>query len=75
MARHNGCPVLDDVLVWMVCEKWAAYEGGDHTIFVGHVLDYGTTAADDAGPLVHHNSTFHEIGASLNGGDLPRSAG
>ena len=33
----GGAPVLDDALVWFVCEVHASYDGGDHTIVVGAV--------------------------------------
>ncbi|NIP79059.1 MAG: flavin reductase, partial [Gemmatimonadetes bacterium] len=35
----TGAPVLEDALGWIDCRVWAAYDGGDHTIFVGEVVD------------------------------------
>jgi flavin reductase (DIM6/NTAB) family NADH-FMN oxidoreductase RutF len=37
----QGQPVLDGVVAWIDCTLWAEYEGGDHTIVVGRVLDLG----------------------------------
>jgi flavin reductase (DIM6/NTAB) family NADH-FMN oxidoreductase RutF len=74
MVRQSGCSVIDGALVWLVCRKWAEYEGGDHTIFVGHVLDHGTTSAPDAAPLVHHNSTYHQLGTPMGTADRPPRA-
>ncbi|WP_351236475.1 flavin reductase family protein [Streptomyces sp. NPDC002133] len=72
MTRRLGCPVIQGALVWMVCAKWAEYEGGDHTIFVGHVRDHGAAAIDSAAPLVCHNSTYHQLGAPIGAADVPR---
>lgn len=33
-----NCPILRGTLGWMVCEKTAAYKGGDHTIFLGKTV-------------------------------------
>ncbi|HEY0813993.1 MAG TPA: flavin reductase family protein [Pseudonocardia sp.] len=44
-----GAPVLDGVSAWIDCELWAEYDGGDHTIAVGRVLDLG---ADPSRPAL-----------------------
>lgn len=36
-SEVTGAPILDQSLAWMDCSLYAAYEGGDHTIFVGKV--------------------------------------
>jgi flavin reductase (DIM6/NTAB) family NADH-FMN oxidoreductase RutF len=46
MWWHNGCPIVGGAIAWFVCRKWAAYGGGDHTIFVGRALAH----TDVAGP-------------------------
>ena len=61
-------------LVWLICRKWAAYEGGDHTIFVGEVLDHGNDADGDRAPLLHHNSTYHRLGTPMGTAALPADA-
>jgi flavin reductase (DIM6/NTAB) family NADH-FMN oxidoreductase RutF len=70
---RSGTPVVADALVWLVCRKWAAYEGGDHTIFVGEVLDHGTGPVLRA-PLLHHNSTYHRLGGPVGAAALPADA-
>jgi flavin reductase (DIM6/NTAB) family NADH-FMN oxidoreductase RutF len=55
---ETGAPILTDALAWVDCRVWAAYDGGDHTIFVGEVL------AGDAGPgtpLVHFDGAFARL--------------
>ncbi|MEJ2184862.1 MAG: flavin reductase family protein [Gemmatimonadota bacterium] len=51
----TGAPVLDDALAWVDCKVYAAYDGGDHTIFVGAVQ------AGDAGtgsPLLYYRGGY-----------------
>jgi flavin reductase (DIM6/NTAB) family NADH-FMN oxidoreductase RutF len=62
--RH-ACAFVPGALAWFVCRKWAAYDGGDHTIFVGEVLEMGSAAADGVEPLIFHHSEYFERGAQL----------
>jgi 3-hydroxy-9,10-secoandrosta-1,3,5(10)-triene-9,17-dione monooxygenase reductase component len=52
----GGSPVLDDCIAYFDCEFWAEYDGGDHIIVVGIVLDFGVT--HDAGPLVFYKGRY-----------------
>lgn len=38
-GRHSGAPLLADSLAWLECELAEVYSGGDHSIFLGTVLD------------------------------------
>lgn len=51
----TGAPVLEDALAWVDCRLWAAYPGGDHTIFVGEVAAGG---ARDASPLLYFRGGY-----------------
>ncbi|MGH7475161.1 MAG: flavin reductase family protein [Longimicrobiales bacterium] len=51
----TGAPVLDDVLAWVDCRLWAEYPGGDHTIFVGEVIDAN---AREGVPLIHYRGGY-----------------
>ncbi len=51
----GGSPVLVDCAASFQCEKKYTYEGGDHLIFVGEVLDFQTT--DNAG-LIYHKGQY-----------------
>jgi 3-hydroxy-9,10-secoandrosta-1,3,5(10)-triene-9,17-dione monooxygenase reductase component len=55
----GGSPVLDEVLAYVDCEFWAEYDGGDHIIVVGQVLDLGVT--HDAGPLLFYRGEYVRI--------------
>jgi flavin reductase (DIM6/NTAB) family NADH-FMN oxidoreductase RutF len=37
----SGAPVLEGVSAWIDATLWAEYDGGDHTVVVGHVHDLG----------------------------------
>ncbi|MGW4079665.1 flavin reductase family protein [Streptomyces asiaticus] len=38
-GEHTGAPLLAGSLAWMECELTAAHSFGDHTIFIGTVLE------------------------------------
>lgn len=54
----SGLPVLDDVPVRLECRSYATYDGGDHTILVGEVMD--VTMAGGT-PAFYQNRTFHSL--------------
>lgn len=57
---HSGtAPRLADAHAYYTCRPWATYDGGDHLIVVGEVIDYHSD--DDSDPLVFHQSRFKEI--------------
>lgn len=39
-------PRLSRVLAFFECTPWAAYDGGDHTLYVGEVVDFGYRSGD-----------------------------
>ncbi len=51
----TASPVLDDALAWIDCRTWQAYPGGDHTIFVGEVVDGDARAGS---PLVYYRGGY-----------------
>ncbi|MBM3670896.1 MAG: flavin reductase family protein [Actinobacteria bacterium] len=55
----GGSPVLDDCIAYLDCEFWAEYDGGDHIIVVGRVLDLGIN--HDAGPLVFYQGQYGRV--------------
>ena len=56
---RTGAPVLDGCLAWLECRTWATYDGGDHTIVVGEVLDMGTAEGD---ALLYFCSSYRTVG-------------
>lgn len=60
IEQRHGIPVLCDGLAWMVCSVTAAHREGDHTLFVGRVLDLAVERPD-AAPLAFHRSGFGRV--------------
>lgn len=60
---ETGSPILPDVLAWLDCRVAHAYDGGDHTIFVGDVLAAG--AADRTDPVLYFKRHWRKLDAEL----------
>lgn len=60
-GRHTGAPIVTGTLAWIECKLAAVYDGGDHSIFLGSVLDLGRGASDDA--LLFYGGGFHRLEA------------
>ena len=54
----GGVPVLDDALVVLECGLRNAFDGGDHTVFVG---DAETVSIRDGSPLVYFHGSYHDL--------------
>jgi flavin reductase (DIM6/NTAB) family NADH-FMN oxidoreductase RutF len=55
---EHGMPLIDGAICTLECRVQEQLPGGDHTIFVGEVLDAQTS---DGAPLVYHRSAYREI--------------
>lgn len=53
----TGSPVLTDAVAWLDCKVAHAYDGGDHTIFVGDVIAVGVPegTTGQPQPLLYHS--------------------
>jgi 3-hydroxy-9,10-secoandrosta-1,3,5(10)-triene-9,17-dione monooxygenase reductase component len=58
---HNdgGMPILNDAIAHFVCDVEQELEGGDHTIFIGRVIDCG--CASEGKPLLYFRSAFGRL--------------
>ncbi|MDH4350106.1 MAG: flavin reductase family protein [Gemmatimonadota bacterium] len=54
----TGVPVLADTAAHIVCARHAAHTAGDHTIFVGRVIDGRAT---DRPPLLHVRGAYRRL--------------
>jgi flavin reductase (DIM6/NTAB) family NADH-FMN oxidoreductase RutF len=54
----TGAPILDEALAWVDCRVRDAFDGGDHTIFVGEVL---AGDAREGEPLVYYRGGFGRL--------------
>lgn len=52
----GGSPILDEYAAQFECKTWAVYEGGDHLILVGEVINYRYN--DSVEPLVFARGSY-----------------
>lgn len=55
-TRITGSPILKDSAGYLDCRVVGSYDAGDHTIFIGEVIDAGTSP--DAKPLLYIHEDF-----------------
>ncbi len=55
-TRATGAPVIDGSLAYLDCRVVERYSGGDHTIFLGEVVDAGSL--DDERPLIVYQGRY-----------------
>lgn len=63
-VEGKTAPRLSNVLAYFECKPWAAYDGGDHTLYIGEVVDFNYRNGD---ALAFANSTFTTIPESQLG--------
>src|SRR5512142_425925 len=51
-VKKTGAPIFEDCIAYVDCQVVAAHNAGDHTLFIGEVLDLGFGHAKDALPLL-----------------------
>lgn len=60
-AATTGSPLLPGAIAWVDCRLWATYDGGDHTLFVGEVVDGGIPGGSE--PLLYYQSHWSRLAA------------
>lgn len=60
----TGAPIIEGCLGWLDCRLWASYDGGDHTIFVGEVVDAGL--GEDRDPLLYFRRQYRYLKPKWN---------
>ena len=55
---HGGLPLISDCAAHFECRTCHRYEGGDHTIFVGEVVNFEKR---DKAPLLFHQGRFTAV--------------
>ncbi len=56
-AKATGSPVLRNCIAWMDCRVVSHHDAGDHTLFIGEVLDGGVLR--EASPLIYDKESFY----------------
>lgn len=57
-SSNGGSPIMDGAIAWFDCTVWNSYDGGDHTIFVGHVDHFD---APGGKPLLFFKGRYGKI--------------
>ncbi|MGE0228552.1 MAG: flavin reductase family protein [Dehalococcoidia bacterium] len=60
----TGSPIIEGVLAWLDCGVHDRLDGGDHTIFVGRVLEL-SLERPEARPLLFYAGGYHHLGGLL----------
>lgn len=55
---YEDIPLLSDCLATIACRLWESFEAGDHTLFVGEVLDL---KAYEGEPLLFYKGQYREV--------------
>jgi len=63
-VEKSRTPRLAGVLAHLECRPWREYEGGDHTLFLGEVVDFDYRDGD---ALCFHTSEFRSLNEQLLG--------
>lgn len=58
LGSETDAPILDGVLAWIECRVYESVLGGDHTVFIGEILD-GT--ANEGLPLVYFRGQYRQL--------------
>jgi flavin reductase (DIM6/NTAB) family NADH-FMN oxidoreductase RutF len=59
----TGAPLLDGALAYLECDVEAAYDGGDHTVFLGRVRRVERASADGS-PLLYFGGHYRRLDGS-----------
>lgn len=56
---YRGVPLIEGALGRIECEIVRSYEGGDHTIYLGEVMNVSVASGD---PLLFYRGRYHRLG-------------
>lgn len=54
--KKSGSPIISDCLAYLDCKVLKSFDVGDHTIFVGEILD--ADIKDDKEPLIYNSKDY-----------------
>jgi flavin reductase (DIM6/NTAB) family NADH-FMN oxidoreductase RutF len=60
----TGAPIIEGVLAWFDCAVHERLDGGDHTIYVGRVLEL-SLERPDASPLLFYAGGYRSLGDAV----------
>jgi len=59
-GRTTGVALLDEAIAWLECRTLAVYDGGDHDIVLGEVVDLGFGDRDGP-PLLYYRGRYGTV--------------
>ncbi len=62
---ETGAPILEDCLAFLECKVAHVHDGGDHSIFLGEVIEGAIVG--DVRPLVFYRGRYQRIGREMRG--------
>ncbi len=65
----EGAPLIEGCAARFGCRARFEYEGGDHAIFLGEVVDFDRREAE---PLIYHGGSYGRVQRRLSGENLER---
>ena len=69
MDGPEGAPLIEGCAARFGCRARFEYEGGDHAIFLGEVVDFDRR---EAAPLIYHGGRYGRVMRAPTGEDLER---
>lgn len=59
LGSVTSCPLINGAVCHIECLKYTTYDGGDHIIFVGEVIN--TAIKNDLKPLIYHHKSYTKL--------------
>jgi flavin reductase (DIM6/NTAB) family NADH-FMN oxidoreductase RutF len=59
-TEQSGAPILDPCIAWLDCRVESIFPTGDHTIYVGEVLDARTTDSE-SDPVLYYSRAWRVL--------------
>jgi flavin reductase (DIM6/NTAB) family NADH-FMN oxidoreductase RutF len=66
VGGKSGVPLLPNALVAFECESYGRYDGGDHEIFVGRVIELHDKPALRGSPLVFYDGRYCRLASTTH---------
>jgi flavin reductase (DIM6/NTAB) family NADH-FMN oxidoreductase RutF len=66
---HAAAPLIAGAIAHFECEPYAQYDGGDHVIFVGRVVQFSTRPDKD--PLIFFRGTYRSLAGTERAPEWP----
>ena len=60
----TGAPILEDCLAYLDCRVVLVHPGGDHSIFLGEVVD--AAVVNEGTPLLFYAGKYHALGHTVD---------